>query len=423
MPLLVRGARQVGKTWTIRNWAQHTFGKENLLEINFEERPDFAEYFRKDLVVDRILDELGLSTNFDLKSGKVLIFFDEIQRCEPALSSLRYFFEKRPDIPVIAAGSLLEFVLEELSFPVGRVTSLFMYPVNFFEYLSALGKVSQRDFLQNYALDVTQNIPAPLHEELLIDLKRYYRIGGMPKALATYLNTESYSQVGDVHQDLLTGFRSDLPKYSKKSDWAALNAVFSGLVHVVGSTSAKYSKLAPDFRAEKVKSALYLLENAGLCCRVTGSFAQKPPLEAHSKASNFKLLHLDIGLLQHSLGFDWGQITPSHDLTDICNGIFAEQFVGQELLASIASRRGPLHYWERSEPHSSAEIDFLIEREGKIAPVEVKSGPKGRLKSLAMYEKNFSPETSFVISAQNASKLERTVFLPLYLAGHLRRGE
>lgn len=417
-PLLVRGARQVGKSYAIRNWAKNHFKGGVYCEINFEERADLGVLFEQNLDIERIVDAINLSFGVNLRTEKSFLFLDEIQIVPKAITALRYFYEKFPKLHVIAAGSLLDFVLKEISFPVGRIDSLFMKPIGFFEFLEAIQKKHLVDHLNN--LDLTKKVQENIHNELLLDLKKYFYIGGMPEAISIYLETKDLSQVSKVHGSLLRSYQDDFAKYAKKADWSLLQHVFEILPNFVATSKVVYSKFGNAYRIEKIKVALQLLESAHLVSRVFSSYARQIPLAAGVQHKFYKLLFLDIGLLQHALGFDWQIISPDTPLNNLCNGKFAEQFVGQEILAcKTRAEKSQLHYWHRNEKGSDAELDFLLEYHSGIAAVEVKSGNSGSLKSLHLYRKEFAPSQSFVLSQRNIEKSDGISYLPLYLAGRL----
>ncbi len=276
-PLLIRGARQVGKSYAVRHWAQKHFDESNFVELNFEERPQLKEIFERDLVVSRILDELNLVTGKNLRTPRALLFLDEIQACPAAITALRYFYEKAPELHVIAAGSLVEFVLESASFPVGRVDSLDMFPLTFGEFIAAAGKGCLRDYIEQCGLE--EPLVPLVHEELLGLLRRYYRIGGMPEAVARYLSTSDYSEASAVHAILLNGYEDDFAKYSKRVDWDALKTVYRRIPDSIGKTRLRYADIDRALRAEKVKRSISLLEKAGLITRVVSTYARKLPLQ------------------------------------------------------------------------------------------------------------------------------------------------
>jgi predicted AAA+ superfamily ATPase len=417
-PLLLRGARQVGKSFAIRHWGHATYGRDNLLEINLEERPDLGVIFKQNLLIERIEQEIFLATGFDLSRPGVALFIDEIQSVPEAITALRYFYEKHPSLPVIAAGSLLEFALGEVGLPVGRIESLYLYPLSFAEFLSALGKEHLAAFIRNTSL--TNAIPSHLHEELLTLLKRYFFVGGMPEAVNEYSRTNNLASASRVHLQILSSFKDDFAKYAHAADWEALRVVFDRSPYHIAETGIKLSRFDPSLKAEKVRRALHLLSTARVLTKVRATSKAQFPLRASAEETRYKLVFIDIGLAQAALGFDWRQIPVDADLTTIFDGKFAEQFVGQEILATrSAEYEYQLHYWHRDAPGSSAEVDYLLERGNSIIPIEVKSGHRGHLKSLAVYQTTFRPESALILSQRNIESLDNLRWVPLYLAGRV----
>lgn len=413
-PLLLRGARQVGKSVLLRSWGAKTFQK--VVELNLEQRKDLHPIFNQDLVARRMLSDLEFVTGANFRDGTTLLFLDEIQACPNAIMALRYFYEEASSVPIVAAGSLIEFILEEISFPVGRIDSYYLFPVTFFEYLDAIGKNHYTARLQEHVWDAP--LPEAVHQDLLFELKRYFRVGGLPEALASYISKQDLGEVSAVHRRLISSYRDDFPKYSRKSDWELLDRVFNRIPHLVGNSRVKYSRIDPDSRSYKVKKALLLLERAGLLHKVLGTGAVKLPLQGSEKPDKFKLLSVDIGLFQHLLGFDWRTLAVDADLLTIHNGAMAEQFVGQELIAagSVGARYQP-HFWFRHAQGADAEVDYVVELNSAAVPLEVKSGVRGKLKSLTLYEREFKPKQSIVLSQRNIERIDKMVMLPLYMAG------
>ena len=414
-PLLIRGARQAGKTWAVEEWAR--LNKAQLISINFEEQPRFISLFDKDLDVNRIIDELSASFGVSLRHKNIVLFFDEIQKAPNAITALRYFYERSPEIAVIAAGSLVEFVLEESGLPVGRVESLFVFPISFTEFLDSMSKPGLSEFIQSYSLEDPKPIPQLIHEELLSLTKLYYRIGGMPKVLASYLSTRDMSKVSQEQALLLRGYVDDFRKYTKKADWPLLETIFLKMGEIAGGSQVKFSTIDAQSKSVQVRRALVALCHALVIHKILPTHTAKLPLAAHALDKRFKIAFLDIGLLHHQIGFDWRIVSADEDLTDVADGRFAEQFVAQEV---ISSRSGydnyALHYWERPVAGSEAEVDFVVEYKNTPAPIEVKSGTKGTLRSLNLYFQELHPEVGFVLSQRNVSTLDGVIFLPLYLA-------
>ena len=418
-PLLLRGARQVGKSFAVRSWAK--ISNFSLIEINFEEQPQYRAVFEPDLVVDRILDELSLLSGKNTRAPEVIIFLDEIQTAPKAITALRYFYERAPQVRVVAAGSLIEFVLQAEGFPVGRVQSAYMFPVTFFEFLDAFGKSHIRDYLSRYDVSKAQQIPDATHLEILSLLRTYFHIGGLPKVVTTFLETRDFGRVAEEQRTILRGYQDDFQKYAKQSDWSTLTAIFEKMGGLVGRTRVTFASVGKDFAARDVRRAIELLDQALVVSRVYPTHTRQLPLSAASSQKQFKMLFLDIGLLHSLMGFDWKVVPRDGDVTTIAEGRFAEQFVGQELIAARSQGgRYQLHYWNRPKLGSEAEVDYVIEFENAPCPIEVKSGVRGKLRSLTQYIRELQPPHAFVVSQRNREHLPDAELLPLYLAARIR---
>lgn len=419
-PILLRGARQVGKSYAVRQLHEQ-FPEIPYTELNFELEPALKQIFERDLVPDRILSELSLVKGAQVTTPGGLLFFDEVQACPNCIKALRYFYELRPDMKIIAAGSLLDFVLqdEEMRFPVGRIQSLFLGPLSFGEFLSALGKTTLLEFIEGSG--ITMPVPEIAHQELMAQLKSYFLVGGMPEAVARFIETHNFAIASEVHAKIIQGYRDDFARYARREQWELLLAVMDRVARYVGGTKITYTRLGPDYRIPQIKRAISLLEHARILSRVRSTQAKELPLAAHVSDKDFKLLYLDIGLLSHQLGTDLRQLSEQDSLTTMYKGMLAEQFVGQQLLSSLPLSTQPeLFYWNRDVQGAQAEVDFVIPHRGYPSPVEVKSGALGKLRSLAMYQRDFKPKVSFLLSASNAQIMDGVVIrLPLYRAGYL----
>ena len=321
-----------------------------------------------------------------------------------------------PELHVLAAGSLIEFVLDQISYPVGRIDTLAVTPLRFAEYLNAVNKRHYWEKLRQHPLG--QEVPEGVHRDLLFELKKYMRVGGMPEALSTFIESKDYGLVSDVHERLFLSYRNDFVKYSKKNEWDVLERVFERSPHVVGDSRVKYNRLDPDSRSAKVKKILQLLYRAGLLYPVIHSSAKQPPLSILSSDKTFKVLSLDVGLLQYMLGFNWSIISPDDELTSLADGRLAEQFVGQEIISTRSHRDfySP-DYWDRHKQGSDAEIDYLVELSGEIIPLEVKSWHRGTFKSLKLYMDKLQSSYGIVLSQRNFEQLDDFKWMPLYFAG------
>jgi uncharacterized protein len=409
-PLMLHGARQVGKTWTVMDFGRQNFeGSVRLVDL--EKHPEWHRVFDLNLETSRICSELEILLNAPIRPGKDLLFFDEIQSCPRAVMALRYFFEEMPDLHVIAAGSLLEFALKDISFPVGRIHMLHMNPMGFIEFLQATGKSRAAEAL----LDPPQKLPDTVHEMLLEELRRYLFIGGMPECVKRYSETARMKDAFEVQSDLVNSFRQDFSKYSPRADKNCINAVLTSTARKVGCR-IKYARMADGFSNPTIKKAFELLRLAQVVRKVSSVNPPEIPFGASASEKQFKALMVDIGLMQNLCNLPVDAEFREPDLLSIYEGAMAEQFVGQEFLASGQIE---LHYWSRKAKGSTAEVDFILAKNGRVWPVEVKSGSSGRLKSLHLFLKQTN-ETyrGYVLSCAPYAELpdQKLVFLPLYYA-------
>ena len=439
-PLVLRGARQVGKSTLVRNFAASRGLR--LAEINIEEHLTPMRQAFDDGTVAAILAACSRVTGVDLSAGyeHTLLFLDEIQTVPTALKSLRYFYEKLPQLAVIAAGSVLEFALadEAVSMPVGRVTYLFLPPVTFKEFLVAAGRGDLRDVITAADPDLPQSLTHDHHHQLMQMLREYLLVGGMPAAVTAHLARsvirESYASPSRIQSDLLNSYRDDIQKYpATKHIRDVIREVFDRSPAQIG-TKVKYSRLAPDQPARDVKKALGLLLDAGLLHAVFHSDAQGIPLAATEDRSLAKLYYIDTGMLLSQLGFTTLRDLPAESIQLVNEGVLAEQFVAQELLAASPAEKKPqLHYWLREKKANNAEIDFVLGSGPKVVPIEVKAGPFGQMKSLWEFYRTHPPTTALRFDTGLPARLEHTVLtpsgpvrakvitLPLYMASEARR--
>ena len=425
-PLIIRGARQVGKTWLVREFAGQ-FG--NLVEINFDKNPEKAQLFAgRD--ISRGLQLLQIDCNTEIVPGKTLLFLDEIQAVPEMLPLLRYFYEEQSDLHVIAAGSLLEFLLadHDFSMPVGRVEYLHLGPMDMEEFLLALGQERMTKFLKDYSLN--EPIPESIHLSLLNFLKLFWIVGGMPAAVAWYGNSGQLAEAIREHAAILQTYEDDFSKYRKRIYPERLRKVFRRIPALIGN-KLKYVRLDPEERSRELSDSLHLLEMARVIYRVRHSAGNGVPLGAEAKERDFKPLFLDIGLVSTSLGLTLPGLEVVDDLLMVNNGALAEQFVGQHLLYDGPGYEKPqLFYWNREQKSSSAEVDYLITHEDKVVPVEVKAGTTGALKSLQVFvaEKKSPVALRFNAMPPSCSRQKTGVAgkdnvpfllisLPLYLVG------
>ncbi len=414
-PLLLRGARQVGKTKSIREFAKSF---KYFLEINFEENPDICKIFEKDLSPKRICEELSIFFSTPIIENETLLFFDEIQQCIPAIKSLRFFYEKKQALHVIAAGSLLEFAIEQISsFGVGRIRSIYMYPLSFDEFLKANNEQKLLDLKKKSSPE--KPISKLLHEKLLNYLKTFIVLGGMPEVVANYIINKDFNKCRLILDDLLFSFQDDFAKYKNNVPVSRLREVFDSVIMQTGSKFI-YSKAAKHVNHTQIKEALNLLILSGLVIPVTHSSANGLPLGAETNPKKQKMLIFDTGILLRILDLAIEEIFFTNDFDTINKGNIAELFTGLELIKYHSSyKKVNLYYWHREAKSSNAEIDYLISKKRKIYPIEVKSGKKGSMQSMYIFLKEKKNEKGIRVSLENFSKYEKIDVYPLYAVSNI----
>ncbi len=417
MPLILRGARQVGKTYLVEQFAEQNF--TNLVTANFEFQPGLADAFTN-LDPQQICKKLSLLTGQEIIPGQTLLFLDEIQECPQAIMALRYFKEKMPALHVISAGSLLEFILddESLRMPVGRVHYMYLKPLSFYEYLLATGRHDLYEFLNNITLK--ESIPTALHELLLSILNEFIILGGMPNVIKYYLREKNILAAERQQTSILTTYNNDFGKYASKANHKYLQLLFNKAPGLVAQ-HFKYIDVDPDIRAREIKTALTLLQSAGIINKIKMTQASGLPLSTQVNEKKFKLLFLDIGLTLRASQID-AQSLLQDDTLLLNRGALAEQFVGQELAAYATPYEEYQHYyWQRDVKSSSAEVDYLAQVGKYIIPIEVKAGKTGRLKSMHTFLREKQQPVGVRIS-QHPLNLEKNVLsVPLYMINELPR--
>ncbi len=414
-PLLIRGARQVGKSSAIRTLSVHF---KYYLEINFEEQKQVHKLFEGNLSPDILCENLSVLYNIPIIPGQTLLFFDEIQACIPAISSLRFFYEKMPDLHLVAAGSLLEFALAELpSFGVGRIRSMFLYPFSFDEFLMA----NNEDLLLNakQAASPTKPLAEPLHAKLLDYLKRFLIIGGMPEVVANYIQGRDINDCQRVLDDLIISLKADFAKYKQNVPVLRISEVFESVVQQAGGKFV-YSKAATEANQKQIKEAINLLVMAGLAFPVIHTSANGIPLGAESNPRKRKMLLFDIGISQRLQGLNIAEVLFADQFDIINKGALAELFVGLELLKSVSCyEQHNLYYWQREALNSNAEVDYLIQKQQNIVPLEVKAGTKGSMQSMFLFLKEKNRPFGIRLSLENFSVYEPIRVFPIYAVSNL----
>ncbi|MBI4356327.1 MAG: ATP-binding protein [Gammaproteobacteria bacterium] len=409
-PILLRGARQVGKTHLVRSIGR-TF--DEFVEINFEYQPAYQKIFEQDLDPKRILKELRLMTEKRIEPNHSLLFLDEIQANPKAIQALRYFYEEMPELHVIAAGSLLNFAIESVGVPVGRVSFLYLYPVSFIEFLKAAECMQLlKVILTN---DVNVPLAEPVHNKALRLVGEYIAIGGMPEVVKTWLETSDYGQCHQILHELVGTFRQDFEKYAKRYQIKYIEQLFNTIPRQLGCRF-KYSHIEGNFRKRELAPCLSLLEKADIVHPIYHTAAQGLPLGAETNLGCFKLKILDVALAQAILGSDLKKWVLDPLSAYINKGEIAESFVGQELLAySSPHQKQQLYYWHKESRSSQAEVDYVASMQGNIIPIEVKSGKGSSLKSMHLFlDKHPSSPYGIRYSTHNYSVHNQLQSYPLY---------
>ena len=416
-PLLLRGARQVGKTSAIKNFSSNF---KYFLSVNFDERRDYVKVFETINGIEDVCEQLSLITGTPIIAGETLVFFDEIQVSVQALQMLRYFYEKMPELHVIAAGSLLEFALEEIpAFGAGRVRSVFMYPFSFEEFLVAIGesalipKMLQADY--QHPLQIV------IHQKLSGLYKKFLLIGGMPEAVRAYVKGDSILNIQRVLNDLIIALEADFAKYKKRFPGGRLTEVFRAIAYQTGQKFT-YSYDKGSLSNVQIKEAIRLLSMAGIVYPVIHTAANGIPLGAEINPKKIKYLLYDTGIFQRLLGLELGDMMIQDDFTAINKGNIVELSVGLELIKNTDPfEPAHLYYWHREAQNSQAEVDYVIQSGNEIYPIEVKSGTKGSMQSMYLFMKEKKIMIGYRLSFENFSSMDSVKIMPVYTAGKLSR--
>ncbi len=409
-PIIIRGMRQVGKTWLVREFAKSHF--DSYEEINFEQSPELKSCFIKPDPAE-ILKLLQLNLEKNIVPGKTLLFLDEIQDCPQAILSFRYFFEQMPQLHIIGAGSLLEFTFnsDDFRMPVGRIDFLCLHPVSFGEFLEASGRRQLREYCQN--VNPAEAVDNALEQKLSGLVADYCLCGGMPRAARAMVEDHDIELVNREQLSIIQTYRRDFGKYAKRISSELMEKVFSSMPGMVGK-KYKYVEVDENARAADIRKALTMMEKAGIMNRVFSTSGAGLPLSMHKKENVFKVLFADVGLMQRMLGIS-AEIYMGKNLLDVYRGSVAEQYVGQQLLALLPpySDEG-LFYWHRDKLNSQAEVDYLWQFDSHIIPVEVKSGKTGRLRSLHQFFIEYKPPLAIKISRNPHNFQDNILSVPLW---------
>ena len=415
-PLLVTGVRQCGKTFIIKEFAKGHF--RNYVYINFEESEGVSSIFEYDFDVKRILSEISRFTKEEITPGETMVFFDEIQECPKAITSLKYFCENLPELHIVCAGSLLGVALrsEQISFPVGKVNRMQLYPMSFREFVIASGREDLLETFKDWRTD--RPIPDLYSVPMEKLLKNYYIVGGMPEAVKVWLQTNDYMQVEEVQREILSDYSDDFSKYAPHNEVPKIRWIWDSVPVQLAKENNKFvfSHVKTGKRAADLEDALLWLSDARLISKVSLVVEPEVPVSGFADETYFKVFMSDIGLLRVRSGLSSETILGENGLYVRFKGAFAENYVLNEL-----KQIGKDPYFWRSD--NSAEVDFIYEDRSRIIPVEVKSADNVQAKSYKQYCTKYKPEIGFKLSLKNIAENlcvdTKTFNIPLYLCWNI----
>ena len=422
-PLILRGARQVGKTWALKEFGRLNYERVayfSLEKLNPDTPSEYAQFFEGTNDPRRIIDSLSLAGNVSIKPGSTLVILDEIQDCPAALSTLKYFCEDAPEYHVACAGSLLGVALasNEQSFPVGKVTFRDMRPATFSEFLRATGSANLDEYCRS--IEKPAAIPDLFANQLTEKLQQYFAVGGMPEAVQAWNDERDFEAVDQVLGDLIDSYERDFAKHGGTAGFAKISRIWNSLPTQLARENKKFlfGLVREGARAREYEDALVWLENAGLVTRVTRSTQPGIPLSAHDEASAFKLYCLDVGILRRLARLHHSAFGLKSDLFAQFKGAFAENYALQALVGQLDAAP---RYWLNEKPRH--EVDFLMQVDNDVIPVEVKSSDNVKSPSLNYYRRKYSDDTPLAMrmSLRNLTHEDGMLSLPLYLADHAVR--
>jgi len=411
-PLILMGARQVGKTYILRSFAGKAYS--NHCYVNFEDMPTIKALFQQSLEPKTILKALSIEFEMSITPGETLIIFDEIQECPDALNSLKYFCEAASEYHVCAAGSLLGVKLAHTKgFPVGKVNFLKLYPLSFYEFLLAHEQNQLAEFLVN--IHVIEPLPENLHEKLNQSFKTYLFVGGMPEAVKTHVKTDDFNAVRTVQKEILNAYSLDFAKHAPPHQIMKINQVWESIASQLAKENKKfiYSVIRKGARAKEFETAIQWLVEAGLIHKTYHLTAPKLPLSGYVNFDFFKVYLVDVGLLGAKANLSPKAIIHGNELLQEFKGTFTENYTAQEL----ARNQYELYYWSNQ---NQAELDFIIQEDDKVYPLEIKAGMSNKKKSLQIYAAKYHPSLMIRCSPKNLKLDNGLLNCPLYLLSNLR---
>ena len=403
--MIIQGARQVGKTWLMREFGRLSF--QNVAYLNFESSRRLKELFVLDFDIQRIISIIEIETQQKINADDTLLIFDEIQEAEKGLTALKYFYEKAPEYFIVAAGSLLGTSMQKKhTFPVGKVDFLHLHPLSFTEFLVSLGE-------ENLVLQIAEqnwNVVTAFHEKLIVYLRLYYFIGGMPEAVANYLENKDLSVVRDIQNNILLGYENDFAKYAPNDVVPRIKLVWHSILSQLAQENRKYiyGQVKKGARAKDFETAINWLADAGLIIKVNRIEKGTLPLNAYLNIDDFKLFLLDIGLLNAKGNLDPTIILEKNQILVEFKGAFTEQYVCQQL---FSKRPNQVFYWSSN---ATAEVDFVLQEKNAIIPIEVKAEENLKAKSLKVFVEKYKPPKAIRTSMSKYRVEDWLVNVPLY---------
>ncbi len=411
-PLILKGVRQCGKTYLLKEFGKRYY--EDTAYFNFEETEALKAVFEKDYDTSRIVFELGLHCGKTIQPGTTLLFFDEIQECGRAITAMKYFCENAPEYHIVCAGSLLGIALQkQLSFPVGKVDFLTLYPMSFIEYLRAGEEEAVANYIEQYKKD--NALPAVVSEKLELLLKQYYVTGGMPEVVETWFRTKSIEQVENVQQAIINSYELDFAKHAPAKDFPKLSAIWRSIPEQLAKENTKFifSHVKKGWRSKDLEDALEWLIGAGLVYKVCKIEKPYIPLSSYSDDTAFKLYMSDVGILRKLSKLPYEVVLDATPHYREFKGSLTENYVLCELIQSVDDTA---YYWSSG---NTAEVDFIIQSGAEIVPIEVKSEKNVKARSLAEYRKKYEPKYAIKTSMKNDTGGEEVLNIPLYMISQL----
>ena len=411
-PLILKGVRQCGKTYLLKDFGKRYY--EETAYFNFEETEALKSVFEKDYDTKRILFELGLHTGKTIQPGTTLVIFDEIQECGRAITAMKYFCENAPEYHIVCAGSLLGIALQkQLSFPVGKVDFLTLYPMSFEEYLRAGNAETLADYIRDYKKgDI---LPEIVSDKLEVLLKQYYVTGGMPEVVETWFRTNSIEQMENVQQSIINSYELDFAKHAPVKDFPKLSAIWRSIPEQLAKENTKFifSHVKKGWRSKDLEDALEWLIGAGLVYKVCKIEKPYIPLSSYADDTSFKLYMADVGILRKLSKLPYEVVLDATPHFREFKGSMTENYVLCEIVQSIDDTA---YYWSSG---NTAEVDFVIQSGADIIPIEVKSEKNVKTRSLAEYRKKYEPKYAVKTSMKSETNGDEVLNIPLYMISQL----